>query len=84
VLELSTSALGVEVRVTDDGEGLSELPEDGVPDLDAEGSRGLFLVRKLSAGLELVPSPSGTTVRCWVPLDPYPSVPDQERRDLVR
>jgi anti-sigma regulatory factor (Ser/Thr protein kinase) len=74
---------GLDVRVRDDGAGLDVLPDDGVPDLDAEGSRGLFLVRRLATDLQLLPSESGTTVRCRLPLEQVLDVPDQVRRDVA-
>lgn len=67
VLELVVERGRLRIAVSDDGPGLEELPVDTLPPLDAEGSRGLFLVRKLSAGLELENDGIGTTVRCWMP-----------------
>lgn len=69
VLELWLSPGRVHVAVTDDGPGLVELPDEAMPPLDAEGNRGLFLVRKLSRDVELDPEALGTTVRCWLPVD---------------
>jgi serine phosphatase RsbU (regulator of sigma subunit)/anti-sigma regulatory factor (Ser/Thr protein kinase)/GAF domain-containing protein len=85
VLELSTSLGRVHIAVSDDGPGLEELPADTLPPLDAEGSRGLFLVRKLSRGLELDGGAVGTTVRCWLPTSDADDVvlPGQPRRDVV-
>ena len=82
-LELALGVDGLDVRVRDDGAGLDVLPDDGVPDLDAEGSRGLFLVRRLATDLQLLPSETGTTVRCRLPLEQVPDVPDQVRRDVA-
>ena len=81
-LELALGVGGLEVVVTDDGTGMNVLPPDHDPDLEAEGSRGLFLVRRLSTGLELLPSGRGTTVRCRLPLEQIPDVPGQVRRDI--
>ena len=83
VLELSTSLGRVHIAVSDDGPGLDELPADTLPPLDAEGSRGLFLVRKLSQGLQLDGGAVGTTVRCWVPTSDSVVLPGQPRRDVV-
>jgi serine phosphatase RsbU (regulator of sigma subunit)/anti-sigma regulatory factor (Ser/Thr protein kinase) len=68
VLEVSITDGRINVAVSDDGAGLDELPVDTLPPLEAEGSRGLFLVRKLSSGLELDNEALGTTVRCWLPV----------------
>jgi anti-sigma regulatory factor (Ser/Thr protein kinase) len=68
VLELAVSASRVDVAVTDDGPGLMELPDEVAPSPDAESSRGLFLVRKLSRDVALDPNSVGTTVRCWLPV----------------
>jgi serine phosphatase RsbU (regulator of sigma subunit)/anti-sigma regulatory factor (Ser/Thr protein kinase) len=68
VLELGVSERRVDVAVTDDGPGLLELPDEVVPAPDAENSRGLFLVRKLSHDVALDPNSVGTTVRCWLPV----------------
>jgi PAS domain S-box-containing protein len=70
VLEVCHDGPRLHIAVSDDGAGLDELPVDTLPPLDAEGSRGLFLVRKLSSGLELDHDSVGTTVRCWLPTDP--------------
>jgi PAS domain S-box-containing protein len=83
VLELSVELGRVHVAVSDDGPGLDELPVDTLPPLDAEGSRGLFLVRKLSHGLRLDGSAVGTTVRCWLPTTAAVLLPGQPRRDVV-
>ncbi len=77
VLELHVEPGRLAVAVTDDGPGMLELPQDVLPALDAEGSRGLFLVRKLSEGLRLDSLGVGTTVRCWVPVETPLRVPDQ-------
>jgi PAS domain S-box-containing protein len=82
-LELALGMGGLEVVVTDDGTGMDALPADHDPDLEAEGSRGLFLVRRLSSGLELLPTEAGTTVRCRLPLKQIPDVPGQLRRDVT-
>ncbi|MCW2543631.1 MAG: hypothetical protein JWM40_1183, partial [Frankiales bacterium] len=79
VLEVTVERGRVSIAVSDDGPGLNELPVETLPPLDAEGSRGLFLVRKLSSGLELDVEAVGTTVRCWLPLEG--AVPDQVQRD---
>jgi anti-sigma regulatory factor (Ser/Thr protein kinase) len=81
-LELALGSDVLDVVVTDDGTGMDVLPADRNPDLDAEGSRGLFLVRRLASDLELLPSARGTTVRCRLPLKPIPEVPGQVRRDI--
>jgi anti-sigma regulatory factor (Ser/Thr protein kinase) len=84
VLELSVRPDRVDVAVTDDGPGLVELPDEELPALDAEGNRGLFLVRKLSRDVELDPDTIGTTVRCWLPIEPEtPRLPGQVQRDAV-
>jgi serine phosphatase RsbU (regulator of sigma subunit)/anti-sigma regulatory factor (Ser/Thr protein kinase) len=84
VLEVSLAAGRVQIAVSDDGPGLEELPVEMLPPLDAEGSRGLFLVRKLSSGLELDAGSVGTTVRCWLPvIAQAPVVPGQSRADRV-
>ncbi len=77
VLELRLQPGRVCVAVSDDGPGLVELPHDELPSLEAEGSRGLFLVRKLSQGLVLDAQAIGTTVRCWVPAVVPAQVPGQ-------
>lgn len=82
VLEVSIDDSRVSIAVSDDGTGLEHLPADTLPPLDAEGSRGLFLVRKLSSGLELDEDAVGTTVRCWLPAPP--SVPGPSKRDVDR
>ena len=83
-LDLALSSTGLEVVVGDDGPGLEALPDDdGDPDLDAESSRGLYLVRRLSTCVELAPTTSGTRIRCRVPLEPGPQVPGQLRRDVA-
>jgi anti-sigma regulatory factor (Ser/Thr protein kinase) len=82
VLEVCVDEGRVSIAVSDDGPGLEGLPVDTLPPLDAEGSRGLFLVRKLSSGLQLDEESIGTTVRCWLP--EAPAVPGQERRDGAR
>jgi PAS domain S-box-containing protein len=85
VLELSVRPGRVDVAVTDDGPGLLELPDEELPALDAEGNRGLYLVRKLSRDVELDPDTIGTTVRCWLPVETdVPRVPGQVQRDAVR
>lgn len=89
VLEVCLDGPRLQIAVSDDGPGLEELPVETLPPLDAEGSRGLFLVRKLSSGLELDRHGVGTTVRCWLPAEPdavlVPTpaelVPGQLRRD---
>jgi anti-sigma regulatory factor (Ser/Thr protein kinase) len=68
VLELAVSQDRIDVAVTDDGPGLLELPDEVMPAPDAESSRGLFLVRKLSRDVALDPDSVGTTVRCWLPV----------------
>jgi serine phosphatase RsbU (regulator of sigma subunit)/PAS domain-containing protein/anti-sigma regulatory factor (Ser/Thr protein kinase) len=83
VLELSVELGRVHIAVSDDGSGLEELPVDTLPPLDAEGSRGLFLVRRLSHGLLLDGSAVGTTVRCWLPTTEAVLLPGQPRRDVV-
>ncbi|MCW2599509.1 MAG: domain S-box-containing protein [Frankiales bacterium] len=84
VLEVSVTQDRVNIAVSDDGPGLDELPDCGLPSVDAEGNRGLFLVRKLSSGLELDPAAVGTTVRCWLPVAGSPLwVPEQPRRDVM-
>jgi anti-sigma regulatory factor (Ser/Thr protein kinase) len=81
MLELVVAADKLRVSVSDDGPGLDELPDDALPPLEAEGSRGLYLVRKLSAGLELEREGPGTTVRCWLPIERRtPVVPGQQPR----
>lgn len=82
VLELALVDDRLEIAVSDDGPGLVELPAETLPSLEAEGSRGLFLVRKLSHGLALDPEAVGTTVRCWLPagLVVEPVVPAQSVR----
>lgn len=72
----------VEVTVSDDGAGIDVLPDSGFPDLEAESSRGLFLVRRLAEALQVLPSEGGTTVRCAVAVERLPDVPGQVRRDL--
>jgi anti-sigma regulatory factor (Ser/Thr protein kinase) len=85
VLELSVRQGRVDVAVTDDGPGLMELPDEDLPALDAEGNRGLYLVRKLSRDVELDPDTIGTTVRCWLPVEPDAALlPGQPQRDSVR
>jgi serine phosphatase RsbU (regulator of sigma subunit)/anti-sigma regulatory factor (Ser/Thr protein kinase) len=81
-LDLAIGTDGLEVVVSDDGDGLTLLPDEIDPDLEAESSRGLFLVRRLSSGLELLPG-EGTTIRCRVPIDQIPGVPGQVRRDVA-
>ncbi len=66
-LEVSIEEGRVSIAVSDDGPGLDDFPVDTLPPLDAEGSRGLFLVRQLSSGLQLDEAAVGTTVRCWLP-----------------
>ena len=84
VLEVSVDLGRVHIAVSDDGPGLEELPADTLPPLDAEGSRGLFLVRKLSQGLTLDSGSVGATVRCWLPTEDGGVVlPGQARRDAV-
>lgn len=84
VLEVEVNADKLHIAVSDDGPGLEELPDEVLPPLEAEGSRGLYLVRKLSAGLELDSSALGTTVRCWIPIESrLPVVPGQSRTELV-
>ncbi len=80
VLELRVETGRLAIVVTDDGPGLPELPDDTLPPEDAEGSRGLFLVRKLSEGLVLDTGGVGTTVRCWVPAVTPVHVPGQVSR----
>ena len=82
-LDLALREQGLEVTVTDDGQGIGALPADSDPDLDAEGNRGLYLVRRLATDLELLPSPAGTTVRCRMALEPAPDVPGQLHRDVA-
>ncbi len=72
VLELSLSLGTLHVVVSDDGPGLEELPDESVPPVDSEGGRGLFLVRKLCLGVELAQVSSGTTIRCWLPVEREP------------
>jgi PAS domain S-box-containing protein len=84
VLELALRDGRVDIAVTDDGPGLLELPDEEMPALDAEGNRGLFLVRKLSRDVELDPDTIGTTVRCWLPVAPSTTrLPGQVRRDAI-
>ena len=85
VLEVSVAEGRVHIAVSDDGPGLGELPVETLPPLDAEGSRGLFLVRKLSSGLQLDADAVGTTVRCWLPTGPdtRSRVPGQLRWDAA-
>lgn len=84
VLELALGNGRVDVAVTDDGPGLFDLPDEELPAIDAEGHRGLFLVRKLSRDVELDPDTIGTTVRCWLPVEPGGvPVPEQLQRDAV-
>jgi anti-sigma regulatory factor (Ser/Thr protein kinase) len=84
VLELALRDGRVDIAVTDDGPGLLELPDEEIPALDAEGNRGLFLVRKLSRDVELDPDTIGTTVRCWLPVEAdAPRLPGQVQRDAV-
>lgn len=82
VLELSLVGDRLDIAVSDDGPGLLELPEMVMPSLEAEGSRGLFLVRKLGQGLTLDPDALGTTLRCWLPtaVEPAPVLPSQTVR----
>jgi len=67
-LEVSLVDGQVHIAVTDDGPGLLELPGATLPSPQAEGSRGLFLVRQLSSDVEFAADPEGFTVRCWVPI----------------
>ena len=67
-LEVSLIDGQVQIAVTDDGPGLFALPGATLPPPEAEGSRGLFLVRQLSSDLEFAADPEGFTVRCWVPI----------------
>ena len=84
VLELTVELGRVHIAVSDDGPGLEELPGETLPPVDAEGSRGLYLVRKLSEGLELDGNSVGATVRCWLPAaDGGVVLPDQATRDVV-
>jgi anti-sigma regulatory factor (Ser/Thr protein kinase) len=85
VLEVSVGQGRLHLAVSDDGRGLDELPEESLPPTDVEGSRGLFLVRKLSQDLTLDADALGTTVRCWLPIDAEhgpAAVPGQHRRDV--
>ena len=85
VLEVSVAEGRLHLAVSDDGRGLDELPEEALPPTDVEGRRGLFLVRKLSQDLALDADALGTTVRCWLPVDPEQgpaAVPGQHRRDV--
>jgi PAS domain S-box-containing protein len=82
-LDLALTSGGLEVVVSDDGVGIDALPDDGDPGIEAESSRGLFLVRRLATDLELLPGASGTTIRCRVPLEQLPGVPGQPRRDVA-
>jgi anti-sigma regulatory factor (Ser/Thr protein kinase) len=68
VLDLEVAAGRCHVTVTDDGPGFRELPPDTLPPLEAEGSRGLFLVRTLSRGFAVQKGPAGTVVCCWLPV----------------
>ena len=52
------------ISVTDDGPGFRTLPARELPPIEAEGSRGLFLVRTLSTGFSVGRTTAGTTVRC--------------------
>ena len=52
------------ISVTDDGPGFSAPRARELPPLEAEGSRGLFLVRTLSTGFSVGRTDAGTTVRC--------------------
>ena len=81
-LDLALGVDGLEVVVSDDGLGIDMLP-DHTADLEAEGGRGLFLVRRLASPLELLPSETGTTVRCRLPLEQIPDLPGQLRRDVT-
>jgi len=53
------------IEVQDDGAGFfGDLPdEEHLPDADASGGRGLFLVRALADGIDVMPDESGTVVR---------------------
>ncbi|MGZ6826850.1 MAG: ATP-binding SpoIIE family protein phosphatase, partial [Mycobacteriales bacterium] len=94
VLELALDGDRIDVQVGDDGPGLTALPADVLPDLEGEGSRGLFLVRKISRDLQVDGTADGTTVRCWLPREAEdaepepgsaaPTVPDQPTGDDVR
>ena len=67
-LELALIDGQVQIAVTDDGPGLLALPGATLPPPEAEGSRGLFLVRQLSSDFEFAADPQGFTIRCWVPI----------------
>ena len=92
VLEVTLARGGVQVAVSDDGPGLVELPDEGLPSTEGEGGRGLFLVRRLSHGVELVPDTIGTTIRCWLPAEgdpeqfvlPLPDLDDDVIGHLLR
>ena len=68
VLEVTLALGEVHVCVCDDGAGFTSLPAQGLPPSDAEGSRGLFLVRSLSQGFAVETTAAGTVVRCWLPV----------------
>ena len=72
----------VSIAVSDDGPGLEELPVDTLPPLDAEGSRGLFLVRKLSTGLQLDVD-ADRHYGAVLAARRRPAVPGQTRRDAA-
>ena len=56
------------ISVTDDGPGFGSLPLPVLPPLEAEGSRGLYLVRTLSADFAVDRAETGTTVHCSLPV----------------
>lgn len=68
VLEVTLAPGEIHLCVGDDGVGFTQLPPEVLPPFDAEGSRGLYLVRKLSQGFAVETNPSGTVVRCWLPV----------------
>jgi anti-sigma regulatory factor (Ser/Thr protein kinase) len=53
------------LEVEDDGGGfIGDLPDEvHLPDLDATGGRGLFLVRALADEIDVLPGANGTIVR---------------------
>jgi anti-sigma regulatory factor (Ser/Thr protein kinase) len=52
------------ISVTDDGPGFGDPPPTTLPPVEAEGSRGLYLVRALSEDFAVARTRDGTTVRC--------------------
>jgi PAS domain S-box-containing protein len=73
----------VRLEVTDDGPGDPLLAGRGhdLPDEEALGGRGLFLVRSLAEGLTVESGAAGSLVSCV--LRPEPLLPQQHRPRLV-